>query len=204
MNCKFTNIFMFAAGAVIGSAATWFVLKNKYEQMVQEEIESVKEALGGLNNNEQSEDETESEDEEEAEEYHQVNWDELEDLDEDSDEEMEEYANLTNLYSSEKGGAEKVKAKKPYVISPYDFGEIDEYRKIDLTYYADDVLADEDDEIVSDVDELIGKDSLNTFGEYEDDAVFVRNEYLMADFEILKDYRTYEEATGISPARVGN
>lgn len=207
MNCKFTNIFMFAAGAVIGSAATWFVLKNKYEQMVQEEIESVKEALGGLNNNEQSEDETESEDEEEAEEYHQVNWDELEDLDEesdDSDEDMEEYANLTNLYSSEKGGAEKVKAKKPYVISPYDFGEIDEYRKIDLTYYADGVLADEDDEIVPDVDDLVGKDSLNTFGEYEDDAVFVRNEYLMTDFEILKDYRTYEEATGISPAQVGN
>ena len=207
MNCKFTNIFMFAAGAVIGSAATWFVLKNKYEQMVHEEIESVKEALGGLNNDvEQSEDETESEDEEDAEAYHQVNWDELEDLDEEeSDEdEMEEYANLTNLYSSEKGGAEKVKAKKPYVISPYDFGEIDEYRKIDLTYYADGVLEDEDGEIVSDVDELVGAGSLNTFGEYEDDAVFVRNEYLMIDFEILKDYRTYKEATGISPVQVRN
>ena len=206
MNCKFTNVFMFAAGAVIGSAATWFVLKNKYEQMVQEEIESVKEALGGLSSgDEQSEDETESEDEEDAEEYHQVNWDELEDLDEEkTDDDLEEYANLTNLYSSEKGGAEKVKAKKPYVISPYDFGEIDEFRKIDLTYYADGVLEDEDGEIVTDVDELIGAGSLNTFGEYEDDAVFVRNERLMTDFEILKDYRTYQEATGVSPVQVGN
>ena len=205
MNCKFTNIFMFAAGAVIGSAATWFVLKNKYEQMVQEEIESVKEALGGLTSDEVEETEdSESEDEEDAEEYHQVNWDELEDLDEEeTDDELEEYANLTNLYSSEKGGAEKVKAKKPYVISPYDFGEIDEFRKIDLTYYADGVLEDEDGEIVSDIDELIGAGSLNTFGEYEDDAVFVRNEYLMTDFEILKDYRTYKEATGNSPVQVG-
>lgn len=206
MNCKFTNVFMFAAGAVIGSAATWFVLKNKYEQRVQEEVESVKEALSGLTNNvEESAEETESEDEEDAEEYHQVNWDELEDLDEEeTDEELEEYANLTNLYSSEKGGAEKVKTKKPYVISPYDFGEIDEYHKIDLTYYADGVLEDEDGEIVSDIDELIGVDSLNTFGEYEDDAVFVRNERLMTDFEILKDYRTYKEATGNSPVRVND
>ena len=206
MNCKFTNVFMFAAGAVIGSAATWFVLKNKYEQMVQEEVESVKEALSGLTNNtEESVEETESEEEEDAEEYHQVNLDELEDLsEEETDEDLEEYANLTNLYSSEKGGAEKVRTKKPYVISPYDFGEIDEFRKIDLTYYADGVLADEDDEVITDVDELIGAGSLNTFGEYEDDAVFVRNEYLMTDFEILKDYRTYEEATGNSPVQVGN
>lgn len=193
MNCKFTNVIMFAAGAVIGSAATWFVLKNKYEQRIQEEVESVKEALSGLTNT------TEQSETEEAE-----SEDELEDTNEENDNELEEYANLTNLYSTEKGGAEKVKVKKPYVISPYDFGEIDEYRKIDLTHYADGILEDEDGEIVTDVDELIGADSLNTFGEYEDDAVFVRNEQLMTDFEILKDYRTYEEATGVSPRRVDN
>jgi hypothetical protein len=154
---------------------------------------------------EQPEEESEDEEEETSEEYHQVNWDELEDLDEDeTDEELEEYAELTNKYSSEKGGAEKVMVKKPYVISPYDFGEIDEYRKIDLTYYADGVVEDEDGEIVTEIDELLGEGSLNTFGEYEDDAVFVRNERLMTDFEILRDYRTYKEATGNSPKQVGN
>lgn len=202
MNCKFTNILVFAVGAAVGSAATWMILKNKYEQRVQEEVESVKEALSGLTNNTEQSEENETEESEDEEEHHQINWDELEDLNEESDDELEEYANLTNLYSNEKGGAEKVKAKKPYVISPYDFGEIDEYRKIDLTYYADEVLEDEDGEIVTDIEELIGADSLNTFGEYEDDAVFVRNERLMTDFEILKDYRTYEEVTGESPRRV--
>ena len=209
MNCKFTNAIMFAAGAAIGSAVTWKVLKTQFEQRIQEEVESVKEALSGLNNVcDQSSDDSEDEEEEEASEagYHQVNWDELEDLDEENeeDEELEEYAELTNLYSNEKGGAEKVIVKKPYVISPYDFGEIDEYHKIDLTYYADGILEDEDGEIVTDVDELIGVGSLNTFGEYEDDAVFVRNERLQTDFEILKDYRTYEEATGNSPKQVRN
>ena len=207
MNCRFINVLTFAAGAAIGSVVTWKVLETKYEQRVQEEIETVKEALSAMNNDcdksYDGETEDEEEDEETSEEYHQVNWNELEDLDEE-DEELEEYAELTNLYSNEKGGAEKVKVKKPYVISPYDFGELDGYRKIDLTYYADGILEDDDGEIVTDVDELIGESSLNTFGEYEDDAVFVRNERLQTDFEILKDYRTYEEATGNSPKQVGN
>ena len=36
--------------------------------------------------------------------------------------------------------------EKPYVISPEEFGEVEEYEKISLTYYADEVLADENDE----------------------------------------------------------
>lgn len=200
MNCKFINVLMFAAGAVIGSAVTWKILETKFEQRIQEEIETVKEAFIEMNRTE----ETESEDEEEeaSEEYHQVNWDELEDLDEDeTDEDLEEYAELTNLYSSEKGGAEKVEVKKPYVISPYDFDE-NGFRTMELTYYEDGILEDENHEIVTDVDDLLGKGSLNTFGDYEEDSVFVRNEKLGIDFQILRDPRTYEEATGNTPNRV--
>ena len=91
---------------------------------------------------------------------------------------------------------------KPYVISPYDFGELDGYSQVELTYYADGTLEDEDYNIVTDVDELIGSDSLLTFGEYEDDAVFVRNDRLRADFQILKDYRTYEDARRVGPDQV--
>lgn len=196
MNCKFTNVFMFAAGAAIGSAVTWKILKDKYERIVQEEIESVKEAFIEMNRTEEQSDDCELEEDEE--EPHQINWDEYEDLDEESDEELEKYASLTNIYSSEKGGAEKVEVPKPYVISPYDFDEIG-FRTMELTYYADGVLEDESHEIVTDVDELLGAGSLYTFGEYEDDSVFVRNEYLQIDFQILKDPRTYKEATSESP-----
>lgn len=203
MNCKFINAIMFAAGAVSGSAVTWFILKSKYEQRVQEEIETVKEAFIGMNSaQEQTDEETEDEEEEASEGYHQVNWDELEGLDEDdSDEELEEYAELTNLYSSEKGGAEKVEVKKPYVISPYDFDE-NGFRTMELTYYEDGILEDENHEIVTDIDDLLGEGSLDTFGEYEEDSVFVRNEKLGIDFQILRDPRTYEEAIGNTPNRV--
>ena len=93
-------------------------------------------------------------------------------------------------------------AEKPYVISPYDFGELDGYNQIELTYYADGTLEDDEGNIITDVDELVGQDSLFTFGEYEEDAVFVRNERLETDFQILKDYRTYEEARSIGPNQV--
>lgn len=200
MNCKFTNVIVFAVGAAIGSAVTWKVLTTKYEQRIQEEIETVKEAFIAMNNTCDSSDEDTSEEEEEEDassEYHQVNWEELEDL----DEELDEYAELTNLYSSEKGGAEKVEVKKPYVIEPIEYDE-NGFRTMELTYYADGILEDEDREIVTDVDELLGEGSLDTFGQYEDDSVFVRNETLRIDFQILRDPRTYEEATGNTPNRV--
>ena len=92
--------------------------------------------------------------------------------------------------------------KEPYVIAPYDFGELDGYSQIELTYYLDGILEDDEYHIVTDADELIGPKALTTFGEYEEDSVFVRNDYLRTDFQILKDYRTYDEAKHIGPGRV--
>ena len=82
---------------------------------------------------------------------------------------------------------------KPYVISPEEFGEFEDYERISLSYYADQILADEDDEKVEDVDNVVGLESLAHFGEYEDDSVFVRNDRLKCDYEILLDQRTYSD-----------
>lgn len=211
MNSKFTNVLMFAAGAAIGSAVTWKIVKTRYERIVQEEIDSVKTAFNDLVAIRQDDEDEEPTDNEEPQSRQgKIDWSELEDLDEDEDEEYEpteedqaEYEQLTNLYTNEKGGADNM-ARDPYVIAPYDFGELDGYHTIELTYYADDVLEDDSYSIVNDRDELIGRKALTTFGEYEDDAVFVRNEHLRTDFQILKDYRTYAEARSISPKRVAD
>ena len=94
--------------------------------------------------------------------------------------------------------------KEPYVISPDDFASLDGYNVVELTYYMDGILEDEDYHIVTDADALIGPKALTTFGEYEDDAVFVRNERLETDFQILMDYRTYDEARRVGPSQVDN
>ena len=85
--------------------------------------------------------------------------------------------------------------KHPYVIPPEEYGEIDGYDKESLTYYdGDGVLAYyATDEMVEDVEGLVGADSLGHFGEYEEDSVFVRNDALKTDFEILLDTSKYSE-----------
>ena len=88
------------------------------------------------------------------------------------------------------------------VVSPDEFGEIDEYEKISLTYYIDGSLADDNDELIEDVDGTIGFESLNHFGEYEDDSVFVRNDRLKCDYEILLDQRNYSDVVNIYPHQV--
>ena len=75
----------------------------------------------------------------------------------------------------------------------------EEHEQISLTYYADGVLADENDEVIEDVEDAVGIDSLNHFGEYEDDSVFVRNDARKCDYEILLDQRTYSEVVEDMP-----
>ena len=75
---------------------------------------------------------------------------------------------------------------KPYVIPPEEFGEMEGYVQSSLTYYADRVLTDEDDNVIDDVDGIVGADFYKHFGEYEEDSVFVRNDGKKHDYEILK------------------
>ena len=82
---------------------------------------------------------------------------------------------------------------QPHVITPEEFGELYDYEKVSLIYYADGVLTDEDDNIVDDVDGIVGIDSLNMFGQYEEDSVYVRNDERRCDYEILMDERKYHQ-----------
>lgn len=82
---------------------------------------------------------------------------------------------------------------KPYVITPEEFDNKLGYEISSLTYYADGVLTDINDTVVEDIDDVVGLESLNHFGEYDDDAVYVRNDRLRTDYEILLDSRKYHD-----------
>ena len=68
-----------------------------------------------------------------------------------------------------------------------------DYEEVSLTYYADGVLTDDQDNIIEDVEGLVGLDSLNHFGEYEDDSVYIRDEMNEMDYEILKSEKKFSE-----------
>lgn len=198
MSSKGMVFLAFIAGAGIGSVCTWQLLKRKYELIAQEEIDSVKAAYatretgkslveGFCNGLKVAEDRTQKDE---------------------GDVDFKKYASIIQKegYTDYSRSVEEKKGEafveKPYVISPEEFGEFEEYEKFSLTYYADEVLADENDEEVDDVDEIVGDESLNHFGEYEDDSVFVRNDRLKCDYEILLDQRNYSDVAKTRPHRV--
>ena len=78
----------------------------------------------------------------------------------------------------------------PYVISPEEYASDEEYETISVYYFVDDVVTDDDYNLISEWDEKIG-DAPSHFGEYEDDVVYVRNERLKCNYEVLRDNRSY-------------
>lgn len=165
------NIFVFAAGAAIGSAVTWKLVKTKYEQIAQEEIDSVKEVFAKRASMMKPS----------LEEY-KAKLDDLKyEMESEEDTEKEDTESMDKKTSS-----------AAYVISPEEFGDCG-YDTISLTYFADGVVADDFDEPIEDVEDLIGPDALDSFGEFEDDSVFVRNDEKQCDYEILLDVRNHAD-----------
>lgn len=180
---KVTGLIMFALGAAMGSAVTWQFAKKKYEQIAEEEINSVKEIFSKREQN-FSDVEITVEPQSSAEAR-------LEKFEAKPD--ISTYAGILKNEGYVPEGTEMAE-NKPYVISPDEFGDFKDYDTISLTYYADQILVDDGGDKIEDVDDVVGMESLTHFGEYEDDSVFVRNDRLKCDYEILMDERTYSEA----------
>lgn len=82
--------------------------------------------------------------------------------------------------------------KNTYIISPEEFGSIDGYYTVSLYYFEDGVITDDAFEQID--DDVIENISVSEhFGEFEDDTVFVRNDVLKSDYEILRDGRYFSE-----------
>lgn len=175
MNNTLSKVVIFAAGAAIGSAVTWKLLYNRYEQMREEDIESYKEAHSRRERREDSEGDIQEEDPAIA----RAEYEEI----------IKESGYATQSEIEE----ETDDVEKPYVISPDEFDEFDDYQTVSLTYYEDDVLTDDDNEIVDDIEGTVGTDFARHFGEYEEDSVHIRNDSRKCDYEILRDSRRYSD-----------
>lgn len=159
-----SKLFIFTVGVVLGSVVTYSYVKTKYEKIADAEIESVKKAF--------------KENKKEA--------DENEDF---SDEVKDVYMNLAGGYITESGEKED-EMDKPHVISPDELGETG-YKVENLTYYSDDVLTDDFDNVIGDIEATIGKEALDHFGDYGEDSVCIRNDKRKRDYEVLLDPAKY-------------
>lgn len=191
MNSKLMCVLAFSLGAAVGSAVSWRYLKAKYEQLSREEIADVKDKYAELYGTRRTQEKPVA-----------PNSEEVASMQEHAKKIAENagYTDYTKI--NEEGTDTTAPEDAPYVISPEEFREFDDYEAVTLMYYADGVLT-EDDDIVEDIVHTIGEESLKTFGQYEDDCVHVRNDRLKCDYEILRDTRNYADIRkSTNPSRV--
>ena len=190
MNRTLSNVLLFATGAVVGSLVTWRIFKFRYEI-----VDDVEEKI------DETEDESEEEDPEVLE--SKMNY---------KKPPLKDYVKMVETYGYKpKTHMEEVEEElangeqgdegiyEPFIIRPEEYGELHAYETLSLNYYADGVLTDDLDNPIEDVESLVPADFADHFGEYDDDAVFVRNDNLECDYEILRDLRKFTDVVGEYP-----
>ena len=207
-------VAVFAAGAAIGSAVTWKYVKDKYERIMQEDFEQ-RRYDGNKNDSEESYDIPKNEPTEE-------NTEEVE-RKEGLGISLSDYNSLASNYQGDNYHKTNYTAytrkekQYPYLaerdkqrleannvdiesiesILPDEYGEYMSYEQITLVLYADGAMADDDDNIITDPEELLGDDYEDHFGENDDpDTCYFRNHKLKAEYEVIKDERTFKEVIG--------
>ena len=202
MMSTLNKVIIFAMGAVIGSLAAWKLTKTKYEKIMIEEEQSLREyynkkvkviedtATDLHDSYQRREDALRKQLEEETEKEPEI----VQDMDELHDKELDRYAEILkdHKYSLEEPCFEGTN-DKPYVVSPDEFGDADDYDIITLNYYADGVVADDWNDPIEDIGATIGEDFASHYGEYEEDVVYVRNDRLKVEYEILRSNLRYED-----------
>lgn len=201
MKNTLSKVLIFAAGAAVGSVVTWKLVEEAYKKIAADEIASVQEYYSDKYDIVKPADEDESEDDEEGPVIDQND--------------IREYAEtlLSNRYTDyANGGVTKEKTeevtevrdtKGPYVISPDEYAANNDYDNITYTCYADGVVTDMNNQVMRDVEDILGIHPLDHFGDYEEDSVYVRNDELEIDYEILLDYREYSDIVKSNTHRTG-
>lgn len=209
MSSTMTKIGIFAGGVLVGVAATYFAVKTKYEQLAEKEIKEMREFY-----KDKSEKEIEIIEQNAVERHeHEKAMAEAEEQAA-KEEELEEYREIVKQYNNpeyadalvrkrELQMAEEAKKAEEdmteeqqepfYIIKPDEFGTIDNYELVNLTWYADGILADEFDNIIGEdeIEERIGSEALVEIGKYLPKFIHVRNDDLEVDYEIGEDPRNY-------------
>lgn len=179
-------------GSIVGGFVGWFMTRTYYKKEIQE----IREAYAEI------EKKKEKSQHDDIEDIVAVKVNEVGEEYTVSKEDLHEYAELLRKQGYTSSTENTSNEGKIYTIAPDEFGEDpDNYETLSFTYYADGVLTDDNDDPVTNIAEIIG-DGLNHIGEWEPDAVYVRNEKLGLEYEILRDERNYAEVEAEKPRPV--
>lgn len=121
------------------------------------------------------------------------------DIDEDDEEVFEEYEKTTSVYITESSNEDDINKVSylPYVISRDSYeNEYRHFNKESLVYFEKDkILVDDRDDIIDNIEMILGSEALSSFGEgsEDNDIVYVRNMRIQCDFEVVREHMSYRE-----------
>lgn len=175
----------FMAGLFIGAVGAYYFTKNKYEKEKEEEIESIRELYKRA-----------CEPTERIEKLYKADEPVKAKIPEEKKEDYKEFSNVLNHHGYVNESRDfKSKAEEsdhPYVISQDEFGEFSDYEQIELIFYADGALTDDEGELVDDdIEDMIGSEYEEYFNNRDVDAVYVRNDERQVDYEIIRNDDKY-------------
>ena len=186
---KYRDLILFAAGLVVGGVGTWLIVKKYYEDLANEEIESVKDYY--KQDLAEKKGKAEQLGKEKAAMADQILYRETV--------KHTAYSAISQEGDEEESmETERVIAPipdplpEPYIITPDQYvAEERDFEKVTVTWYVrNKVLVSEDDELVE-IETSIGEEALEHFSEYMPNLVYVRNEKLEIDYEVILDEDEY-------------
>lgn len=197
MNKGMTIVLSFTAGMAAGIFTGKKMLEQHYEQKVEEEIESVKEAFRRYSN--QPANPKKKDKQEEHVSPQESSSTSIQPMADRKKTDYQKY--YPSNKPAEKTSDDSAEERPPYVIAPDEFDTLADYEAISLKLYADGTVADDDDRAMSeeDIERTITRANLAHIGEYEPGSVFIRNEAMRVDYEVLTYEKDYEEVLNEKP-----
>ncbi len=194
------NTLIFVTGAAIGAVVTWKLIEKKYKDLADEEIQSVIDTFKDRKPTkvtpiDEGDSESSKDDETEGElsngtienviDYSKII--KKEQYNTETDEKEDDYT----VDLEEENNDDEFERHIPSVIEPEEFGTIEHFGTKTLTLYADNILTDEIDQVFNTEDTDLFPGWRDHIGEYEDDALHIRDIDNEMDYEILRSYKTY-------------
>lgn len=189
---KIDGLLVFVAGAGLGSLATYFIVRKKFDELNAKEVEELKIMYGTKKEKEESSEydfaekikpmmekvETPAEIAKKA-----VNKREITD-----------YSKIIKNENYVKKEEPEVNLDDDIEYYPVDFGEDNDVTY--ATYYSDGYLIDDDDHMI-DTDLVGGRQAIkDAISEKEADIIQVRNNTYNMDYEIVVDESAYADVSG--------
>ncbi len=183
MNKIFIGIGCFVAGLIVGSIGSIQLTKKSIKQASQEEITKIRNLYFG---------DKENQNEKQEKEMSKVNRTSstIDKFDAKTEAQYEKYS---AQYSGDK--KRRKTGTKPYVITEEEYINSENDQK-GLYYFSDGVLADEDYNVIPNVEEIVGNANLMKFGENDNDpyVIYIRNEKYGIDYEVALQEQEFAEA----------